>query len=55
MRMTQAPQVSADFSAPTLHARAIRVLSKALSSQASEHKLESQLDATSVVRLVGKI
>src|SRR5262249_32159609 len=54
-RMTRAPQVHADFSAPTRLARAIRVLSKALSSQASEHRFESKLDATSVVRLVGNI
>src|SRR6266508_2239414 len=55
MRMAQSPKVRADLSAPTCRARAIRVLSKALSSQASEHKFESQLDATRVVRLVEKV
>ena len=55
MRMAWAPQVRADLSALTRRARAIRVLSKALSSQASENKFESQLNATSVVRLIGNI
>ena len=55
MRMAWAQQIRSDLSALTCGARAIRVSSNALSSQASEHKLESQLNATSVVRLVGNI
>jgi len=54
-RMARAPQVRADLSTPTRRARAIRVLSKVLSSQASKHKFESQLDATRVVRLIGNV
>src|SRR5215470_6216490 len=50
MRMERAPQACADLSTPTRRARAIRVLSNALSTQASEHKLEPQLNATRVVR-----
>src|SRR5215510_11339669 len=53
MRMALAPQVRADFSAPTCRARAIRVTAGALSGSTSEGELQGQLDTPRIVRLLG--